>query len=305
MYVIKSGKIAIMKTKGNSEFILAELGAGDMLGEMAFFDNKPRSAGAKALVDSTVIELPFQALNAQFKTFPEWLKAIVRTVSGHLRSANIKIKNLEKTSEDESTYFPPHTVIRLVGVLGLVTSRYGEKVPEGYIVSQWTIRRYTIQVFQLPTAKMERMMAMLESMGHLKVEELGEGKQKITVFNNDLLLRFCDFYTEWLFKAEDKRITIDEKELKPLQVLIHYGKKETPDAKGLIKLNLTKLQAEAMKDLSIPFSTDDVNTLTEKKLVPEKMSGNDGLYLTFTLKDLEPLLPMWTLIHACSKIQRP
>ena len=193
MYVIKSGKIAIMKTKGSSEFVLAELGAGDMLGEMAFFDSKPRSAGAKAMVDSIVIELPFRALNAQFKIAPEWLKAVVRTVSGHLRSANIKIKNLEKTSEDETTYFSPHMVIRLVGVLGLVTSRYGEKTPEGYVVSQWTIRRYTIQVFQLPTAKMERMMSLLDSMGHMKVEELGEGKQKITIFNNDLLLRFCDF----------------------------------------------------------------------------------------------------------------
>ncbi len=49
MYVIKSGRIAITKAKGSGEIILAEKVGGEMLGEMAFFDSKPRSAGAKAV----------------------------------------------------------------------------------------------------------------------------------------------------------------------------------------------------------------------------------------------------------------
>jgi len=64
-----------------------------MLGEMAFFDDTPRSAGAKAKTDCEVIELPFSALHAQFKKFPEWLKAMVKTVNSHLREANKRIKN--------------------------------------------------------------------------------------------------------------------------------------------------------------------------------------------------------------------
>ena len=100
MYVIKTGKIAVLKSKGNSEITLAELGPGDMIGEMAFFDSKPRSASARALADSVLIELPFKALNAQFKTFPEWLKAVMRAVNTHLRNANQKIKSLEKSDEE-------------------------------------------------------------------------------------------------------------------------------------------------------------------------------------------------------------
>jgi len=49
MYVIKKGRIGILKNKGSSEVTLAELVPGEMLGEMAFFDNKPRSASAKAV----------------------------------------------------------------------------------------------------------------------------------------------------------------------------------------------------------------------------------------------------------------
>src|SRR5437660_6377725 len=98
IYVIKSGRIAITKAKGNGEIILAEKKTGEMLGEMAFFDDKPRSAGAKAIADTEVIALPFSSLHAQFKTFPEWLKAMVRTVNGQLRDANARIKNLESAT---------------------------------------------------------------------------------------------------------------------------------------------------------------------------------------------------------------
>src|SRR5580658_4298794 len=107
IYVIKSGRIAITKAKGSGEIVLAEKKSGEMLGEMAFFDDKPRSAGAKAVMDSEVIMLPFSALHAQFKTFPEWLKAMVKTVNGQLRDANARIKNLEAASSGEEEMFPP------------------------------------------------------------------------------------------------------------------------------------------------------------------------------------------------------
>ena len=305
MYVIKSGKIAITKAKGASEIVLAELGPGDMLGEMAFFDNKPRSAGAKAVVDTVLIELPFKALNAQFKTFPEWVKAVVRTVNNHLRNANTKIKNLEKTSEDDAQYFPPHLVNRLMAILGLVAARWGEKTAEGTIlVPPNKLRNYCIQVFQQPTAKLDKLMEMLQSFGYMKVEDLGEGKRRLTMNNLDVVLNFVDFYNEWLFKAEDKKVTIVEKEMKTLKALIHYGKKATPDAKGEVKINITAIQAESMKELGFIFSVDDVGPLAEKKITSEAMSGADGLACKFVLKDLENLYVNWELIFAFKSVQK-
>jgi CRP/FNR family transcriptional regulator, cyclic AMP receptor protein len=304
MYVIKSGKIAITKAKGSSEIVLAELKAGDMLGEMAFFDSKPRSAGAKALTDTVVIELPFKALNAQFKTFPEWLKAIVRTVNTHLRNANQKIKNLEKTSEDDAVYFPPHTITRLIGILGLVASRFGEKSEEGVVVPSGTLRRYTIQIFQQPTAKMQKLMEILQAFGYMKVEDLGEGRQKITVKDPDFLLSFVDFYNDWLFKSEDKRVTIEEKELKPAKVLLFYGSRLTPDDKGEVKVNLTQMQNDSMRDLGQIFTADDINSLSEKGVVGDKMSFEGGLALKFNLAELQTTFPYWEMIYAFKKITR-
>lgn len=305
MYVIKSGKIAITKTKGNSEIILAELKPGEMLGEMAFFDNSPRSAGARAVVDSVVIELPFKALNAQYQTFPEWLKAIVRTVNNHLRNANQKIKTLEKTAEEEAEYFSPYVVIRLVGILGLVAVRYGKPAPEGGVeVPFGVLRRYTIQVFQQPTAKMERLTEMLQSFGYMKVEDLGEGRIRLVVLNVDFLIAFCDYYTDWIYKSEDKKITILEKEMPVIKALVHYGKKETPNGKGHVKVNLGNVQTDCLKELGFPFEVDLVNGLAEKKLTSELLSGEGGVQVEYDLGQLEMLYPYWELIHAFKKVRR-
>ncbi len=302
MYVINSGKIAITKVKGSSEIHLAELGAGDMLGEMAFFDSKPRSAGAKALMNSEVIELPFRALNAQFKTFPEWLKAIMRTVNTHLRNANTKIKNLEKTAEDEATFFTPHLVTRLSAILGLVAHRYGEKTPDGTVVPPNRLRNYTIQIFQQPTSKMTRFQEVLQGLGHMKIEDLGEGKQKLTLFKPEMIMSFADFYNDWVFKSEEKRTSIDEKELKPMRALLHFGRKSTPDEKGFVKLNLTQMQNESMRELGNLFSPDEVNSLAEKKVTGDVGSGDGGLFVSFHLNELETLYGYWEIIHACRKI---
>lgn len=305
MYVIKSGKIAITKSKGSSEVILAELGPGDMLGEMAFFDNRPRSAGAKANVDSVVIELPFKALNAQFKTFPEWLKAVVRTVNNHLRNANQKIKNLEKSVEEETEYFPPFLVTRLVGILGLVASHYGEKTENGIEVPPGMLRKYTIQVYQLPTAKMQKMLEILSGFGYAKSENLGEDRVRITVHKLDLLLEFASFYTDWLFKSEDKKVTIFEKELRTMKALLHYGKKFLPNEKGEVRVNLTKMQAECQNDLGFAFDASDVDSLVEKKVTSQKITAEGQILLDFHLQEMSFLYPHWELIHAFKRVQRP
>lgn len=303
MYVIKSGRIAITKAKGNGEIILAEKKAGEMLGEMAFFDNKPRSAGAKAAQDAEVIALPFSALLAQFKTFPEWLKSMVKTVNSHLRDANMRIKNLESAQDESAEMFPPHTVTRLCGIISLLGYKCGEKTEQGLQVPFNTLRNYTIQIFQQPTHKLQKMMEALQGFGYMKVEDLGEGKQRITILNHAFISDFTDWYNTYLFTEESKRITITEKEMPGMKAMIFYGKKATPNEKGDVKVSLTDMQNNSMKDLGYLVGVNDADTLAEKGLTQEKQSGDGGqLFVTFKLADLEKIYPFWEFIFAIKKI---
>lgn len=303
MYVIKKGRIAITKAKGSSEIILAELKPGEMLGEMAFFDNKPRSAGAKAAQDSEVITLPFSALHAQFKTFPEWLKAMVKTVNSHLRNANQTIKNLQNTNSQEKEMFPPHTITRLCAIITLIGYKAGEQVDEGLNIPATMLRNYCIQVFQQPTYKLDKIMEILSELGYMTVEELTEGRRRIIITKHAELSSFVDWYNEYLFKEESKRITVEGKELVILEALIFYGQKQTKDDKGRVTVNLTDVQNESMRDLGYVVDVNAADSLIAKNLCEDKQSGEAGIItITFDLNELERITPYWRIVHTLLKI---
>jgi len=303
MYVIKSGRIAITKSKGSGEIILAEKSTGEMLGEMAFFDNKPRSAGAKAVADTEVISLPFTSLYAQFKTFPEWLKAMVKTINGQLRDANTRIKNLEAATTGEEEMFPPHLTTRLCAIISLIGFKSGEKTEGGMLVPYFMLRDYCIQIFQQPTNKLDKLMEVLSALQLMKVEDLGEGKKRITILNHKLLADFTDWYNRYIFTEQSKKITVEEKELQTIRALVFYGKKAVADDKGFVKVNLTDMQNNSMRDLNFLFGVGEADSLAEKGLVQEKQSEQGGsLSMKFKLSDLENILPFWEIVYTLKKV---
>lgn len=303
MYVIKGGKLAVTKAKNSSEIVLAELGPGAMVGEMAFFDGRPRSASVKAVKDSEVICLPFKALHAQFQSFPEWCKAVMRTVNDHLREANMRIRMLEKPAGEEDL-FPPHTINKLISILNFVGLRYGKPSEEGVQVPQYTLRNYTIQIFQEATHKMEKLLQALSDISLIHLENLGEGKQKIVIPDQNLLFEFVEWHNEWLFKQEKDRILIKEDELKILKAVVHFGKKHTANDKGVVKLSLKAMQDESMRELDFLVKVDDVNPLIEKKLISDKIMEESGVYINFVLSDLEKIAPKWDIIYKLKKMTR-
>ena len=60
-YVIKSGTVEITKHSTEGEQILAELTAPTIFGEMALIDGNPRSAGARAKINTLVTEVTAEA----------------------------------------------------------------------------------------------------------------------------------------------------------------------------------------------------------------------------------------------------
>jgi len=303
MYVVKSGKFSILKTKNNSEITLAEIGPGAMVGEMAFFDAKPRSASVKATKDAEVIALPYKALHAQFANFPEWCKAIMRTVNDHLRNANQRIKELEKTGTNEGEVFPPHTITKLTSILNLVGHKYGKQEPEGLVINGFTLRRYTIQVFQEATHKMQKLLSVLEELKIAKNEDLGEGRSRAIILQPELLFAFSEWYTDFLFKADKDKISIKEEELRLIKAAVHFGKKGTPNNKGLTKVNLTELQNESMRELEYLVKVDDFNALIEKKLMTDKIMEPTGISSLVDVAELEKVYPFWSLIYNLKRVR--
>ena len=87
-YVVKSGKIEIVKSGVDGEMVLAKLGPASLFGEMALIDGSPRSAGARASEDSSVTEIRSDTFNQYIRNNPDAAVRLMKTLAGQLRSAN-------------------------------------------------------------------------------------------------------------------------------------------------------------------------------------------------------------------------
>lgn len=298
MYIIKSGRLAITKKKGNNDITLAELKAGDLLGEMTFFDKNPRSAGAKAVMDNTeVIELPFSALDHQWAQLPGWVKSIVKAINGHLRRANMRIRQLEKTQKEEKEVFSDHAITSLMSILGFVAYRYGEENEHGLQIPAGRLRNFTIQVFQKPTHKMNTLCEVLADFDYMKIDDLGEGKKRMIMNDVDFIFRFVEFYNNQVFSEQAKKFNVNLFQLKTLKVIKHYGDQLEPDDKGFVKLNVTEISNASFKEMGLKISVDDVKTLSETGMLGDYSSDGTNDYIEFELDYISEVVPFWDLIH--------
>ncbi|HEY1392129.1 MAG TPA: cyclic nucleotide-binding domain-containing protein [Methylibium sp.] len=71
MFVLETGRAAVLKGWRGQELLLHHLEAGDCFGEMALMDLFPRSASVQAMLDCEAIEIRPQHLLRLFEQSPE------------------------------------------------------------------------------------------------------------------------------------------------------------------------------------------------------------------------------------------
>jgi CRP/FNR family cyclic AMP-dependent transcriptional regulator len=92
MFVINTGKIAIIKGTVGGEKLLATLGDGDFFGEMALMGlQERRSASAKTLVETNILELTAEAFEALIRRSPELAMTIIKSLCERVRDSNAKV----------------------------------------------------------------------------------------------------------------------------------------------------------------------------------------------------------------------
>jgi CRP/FNR family cyclic AMP-dependent transcriptional regulator len=103
LFVLETGKVAVMKSWKGQEHVLRELGKGDCFGEMAVMDLFSRSASVLALENCTAIQISvanlFQIYEKDIEQFTMIQMNMGREVSRRLRNADEQIFRTEVESK--------------------------------------------------------------------------------------------------------------------------------------------------------------------------------------------------------------
>ena len=88
MYFIESGQVQVVRGHGTTATVLAELGVGDLFGEMAMLTGNPRSATVVALTDVDLWLMSRVSFDEVAITYPSLVLALSRLLSERLSSAD-------------------------------------------------------------------------------------------------------------------------------------------------------------------------------------------------------------------------
>jgi CRP/FNR family transcriptional regulator len=95
MFIVKKGAIKVLKMGYLGEIKISEVNPGEFVGEMAVVDGSPRSATAKAVVDSELLELTSEKFNLLKKENPQVaikiMDLLLRLLSIRLRITTLKM----------------------------------------------------------------------------------------------------------------------------------------------------------------------------------------------------------------------
>lgn len=95
IFIVTSGNVRVTTYNGDP---IARLKAGDMVGEIALFDNAERSASVISEDESTLIRIPADQLNALFNAEPaiglQMLRNVGKTLCTRLKSSNVQLESV-------------------------------------------------------------------------------------------------------------------------------------------------------------------------------------------------------------------
>lgn len=144
LFVVLSGRIAISignRPYDHRESVIALMDEGDLFGEMGMLDDSKRSAGARALEATSVLEIPYSAVRNELDNSQPLMWNVIKLLSNRLRAMDKALadsvfldvtgrtaKRLVMLSDGKDQFTLPVTQEELAGMVGASRERVNKAI---------------------------------------------------------------------------------------------------------------------------------------------------------------------------------
>ncbi len=180
MFIIKAGKVDIIKEMGDDEMVLATLGKNDFVGEMALFGIDKRTASVKAVAQTEIIVVTKRMLETQFRKIPDWLVTMIKTIA----------KRIITTSKGVQTRFKVSAEWSILNTIKHISESYGTPTDLGSMMPLQIVRDelyYTLGI------SYEEIDIYLKRFGLVNILRILGGKGMLEIPNLNRMTTFIDY----------------------------------------------------------------------------------------------------------------
>ena len=100
-YVIENGMVDVAVPARAGDIVVASFERGSFFGELAVFDRQPRSAGARAVADTSLICIPLEAVAELVENHAPAARQFIGILALRLRSADELLSRLQVQNVNE------------------------------------------------------------------------------------------------------------------------------------------------------------------------------------------------------------
>jgi CRP-like cAMP-binding protein len=161
VYVIADGKIKLGHTSQDGrETLIAVLGPGEMLGELALFDPGPRAATATAIAPTRLLELRHDDLTGILDGRPQLSSQLLQSLARRLRRTNAALADLVFSDVPG----------RVAKALLDLAKRFGEPVDEGVRLVHDLTQEELAQLVGASRETVNKALAEFANRGWIRLE---------------------------------------------------------------------------------------------------------------------------------------
>jgi CRP/FNR family cyclic AMP-dependent transcriptional regulator len=306
MYWVQSGTLRLYKKKGQGFIELGVVHSGEVVGEMSFLDNQPRSASVESLQPCDIVEIPRGKFDEFINAQPSWMKSLIQTLVKRLRTTNNRLRELESASmvytKDESgktvkshEFLSSAEAMKLCSGLMLAAARNGEKTADGTLkVKAGWLQFYGGQIFGVQLSKIQVYTDVLHEVGVIRIEKQKDFVE-LHILDLDRLEKFIYFSHEQNQLPDDKQIPIGQKGVAILDCVNAYGNVAATAAgaeTAAIDLEAVYKTAAEKRNQKIPFEWGAFEEVVKSGLAQEIRLDGEKKMSVFQVAKFQKLFPV-------------
>ncbi len=183
MFIIRSGKVRVLKQEGEYTLDLAELGPGSVIGELSLLDHQAMDVTAQVIEDTVATVIDEELFSRTMNKVPSWLSAIIELLD----------KRLRETMQRNSKQLLNRSISGFIRILTLLDNNEGINIGDcrGVLLSR--LKETVFSITGLGSLQVERLLLHLILKEMVLIHRSTGDKEYVILKSTEILHLYMNF----------------------------------------------------------------------------------------------------------------
>ncbi|NLL13936.1 MAG: cyclic nucleotide-binding domain-containing protein [Fibrobacter sp.] len=183
MFIIRSGKVRILKQEGEYTLELAELGPGSVIGELSLLDHQVSDGTAKVIEDTVVTVIDDELFSRTMNKAPSWLSTMVKQL----------VKRLRDTMQKTSDQIISKSISGFIRILTLLDINEGIVIGDSRAVLLSRLKETVFSIMGLGSLQVERLLLHLVLKEMVLIHRAATDQEYVILKSPEILHLYMNF----------------------------------------------------------------------------------------------------------------